>query len=308
MVEQISVPGSPPGPFPCTACGSPMGPGPVSPVLACRRCGTEQHMRLERRVVDRDWEPAGPVRLEDLVVPFAVDRSEARMALRGWTRGRVFAPRRFRRLDRAESLTSVYLPHWMWRARTSSHYTGERGRFSWTVDERGNRFRRASWDPVRARVTASFEEVVVPATRRLPERVLRDLAVGARGRAEPSRPPLLAGHRVADSDVSPEAGLAEAKLRIDELVERRVRRDIGGDAQRVRAIEVEYGDLGYRLLLLPVWSAVYAVGGREREVLVDGRTGAVAGARPLSVWKVGFAIALPLIVMTVALFILAMPV
>ncbi|WP_051326164.1 hypothetical protein [Glycomyces tenuis] len=300
MVERIAAPGA----CRCTTCSAALAARAAETLLACPYCGTEQHMRRGRRLVDRDWAAleAEARRPQELVVPFAVDREGARLALRAWARGRRFAPRRLRRLDRAETLTSVYLPHWMWGARTCSHYTGGRGRHHWSVDGRGNRFRRTSWDPVRGTVSRSFAEVAVPATRSVPGRLLWGLAAGP---AVPSRPELLAGHRVADCDVDPATGLAEAKLKMDELVRREVRRDIGGDAQRVRAVDTEYADLNCRLLLLPVWSVEYTAGGRPRQVLVDGRTGAVSGVRSWSAWKLGFVLALPFIVTAVASVILA---
>lgn len=299
MVEPIFAPSV----RPCTTCGARLDSEAALSVLACPYCGTEQHMRLERRVFDRDWEPQTP---RELVVPFAVDQSEARRALREWARGRRFAPRRLRRLHRSESLTSVYLPHWVWEAEAHSRYTGERGRHHVVEDGRGNRFRRTRWHPVEGVMTCEFDDVVVPATTRAPRLLLAELM---RDRPmESARPGPPDGHRVVRFDVDPEAGLAEAKLQMDELVVCEARDRVGGDAQRFHAVDTVYAGIGCRSLLLPVWTASYVFAGRPRQVLVSGWAGRVAGARPRSPWKIGAAFALPVVVTAVALIFWAMSV
>ncbi|WP_051393147.1 hypothetical protein [Glycomyces arizonensis] len=313
-MAEISAPGA----CPCTTCGAQLEPEPGSPVLSCPFCGTEQHLRPER--VDRGWaslnanaslntsaSPGVEAAGRELVLPFRIDQAGARRALREWTRGRRrFAPRRFNRLDRAESLTSVYVPHWAWSAEARSRYRGERGSYHWARDERGNRFRRTLWRPAAGTVACSLVDVLVPSTTGVPRHLLAALAPD--WRPEESRPVPVPGHRVAGADVEPRAGLAEAELRMDAAVRDAVRRDIGGDEQRVGAVDTVYSGRGCRSLLLPVWSVEYTVRGRSRQVLVSGWSARVAGARAWSAWKLGFAFALPLIVMAVALVFLVMPV
>lgn len=300
MVEQVSAPGA----RPCTGCGALLAPSKASP-LRCSSCGTEQHRWPGRRVVDRDWASvAGSGGPEELAAPFAVDRVGAQRALRAWVRGRRFAPRRFKRLDRGESLMGLHLPYWVWEAETCSYYSGERGRHRWRVDGAGRRFRRTRWESAAGTVARSFTGVAVPATTRLPRRLLPEPVLD--GSAVPSGPE--DRRRAMPSDVDPEVGLAEAKLRMDELIRREVGLGIGGDEQRVRSIDTEYAALGYRLLLVPVWLSVYAAGGRSRQVVVCGRTGRVAGERPRSAGKIAAAVALPLLVTLIALVFLFSPV
>lgn len=295
MVEQISAADA----HPCTGCGARLRPETGWP-LRCSSCGTEEHRRAGRRLVDRDWASvADGAGAEALVMPFAVDRVGAQRALRAWVRGRRFAPRRFRRLDRGESLMDVYVPYWMWEARTCSCYSGERGRHRWPADGSGRRFRRTRWESAAGTVTRSFSGVAVPATSRVPRRLLPEPVLD--GSAVPCRPG--DGRRAMPAEVGPEVGLAEAKLRMDELVRREARLGIGGDEQRVRSIDTAYAELRYRSLLVPVWLSVYAAGGRSRQVVVCGRTGRVAGDRPLSVWKVAGAVT-PLIVTLIAVVFL----
>lgn len=292
MAERISTADA----HPCTGCGAPLRAGAEWP-LRCSSCGTEHHRRAGRRLVDRDWASvADGGDPEALVVPFAVDRVGAQRALRAWARGHRFAPRSFRRLDRGESLMDVYVPYWVWEAETRSRYRGERGRHHWRTDGSGRRFRRTRWEPVAGTVTRSFSGVAVPATPRVPRRLLPEPALDRS--AVPCRPE--DRRRAMPAEVGPEAGLAEAKLRMDELVRRETRLGIGGDEQRVRSIDTAYAGLRCRSLLVPVWLSTHTSGGRSRQVVVCGRTGRVAGDRPRSVWKVSGAVSASVLVTLIA--------
>ncbi len=75
------------------------------------------------------------------------------------------------------------------------------------------------------------------------------------------------------------------------VIEGDVRRDIGGDQQRVGQIETDVGALTFKHVLLPIWVAAYRYRGKSFRFVVNGRTGAVQGERPWSPWKIGLAIA-----------------
>jgi hypothetical protein len=67
---------------------------------------------------------------------------------------------------------------------------------------------------------------------------------------------------------------------------RLVRRDIGGDHQRIDDKKTRYSGITFKHVLLPVWLAVYRYNNRTFQIVVNGRTGDVAGDRPYSVWKI----------------------
>ena len=75
-----------------------------------------------------------------------------------------------------------------------------------------------------------------------------------------------------------------------------MRRDIGGDQQRIERIETDVGRLTFKHVLLPVWLAAYRYRGKSFRFVVNGRTGTVQGERPWSTAKIAALIALALIV------------
>ncbi|MFA6999152.1 MAG: hypothetical protein WC198_08345, partial [Victivallaceae bacterium] len=67
-----------------------------------------------------------------------------------------------------------------------------------------------------------------------------------------------------------------------------IRRAIGGDVQRIDGVAVAYHNIGFKLVLLPVWVNAFKFRNKEYIFLVNARTGEVQGERPWSVWKIIF--------------------
>ncbi|THV40084.1 hypothetical protein [Glycomyces buryatensis] len=275
----------PPNLFVCTGCGAHTESDALATV--CQFCDSP----LTRDEFDPDLvAPEG-------VVPFKVDRADARQALRDWVKSRWFAPNKFKHVDDAESLTSTYLPHWTWDADTRSKYTGQRGDHYYVTDKDGNRQRRTRWRAARGTVTRSFDDVVVPATTHVSHEQLEDLSGDWKTKqALAYQSEFLAGHFSQRYDVEPEQGLAHAKQKMAHVIEKDVRRDIGGDQQRVHSIDTKYAKVKYKLLLLPVWLLAYLFAGKTWQVLVSGQSGRVTGERPWSAWKITFAVLAAVIV------------
>ena len=91
-------------------------------------------------------------------------------------------------------------------------------------------------------------------------------------------------------------GYAEARVHMGRVIERDVRFDIGGDRQRIHAIDTEIRDVTFKHILLPVWLAAYRFRGRTYRFVVNGRTGRVQGERPWSAVKIVFAVLLGLLI------------
>jgi predicted RNA-binding Zn-ribbon protein involved in translation (DUF1610 family) len=304
------LPRSPHSARPCTACGKLLPATPGATVLACDACGTELHGRpATRRLVDPDWTALPPkatlryaddtpeaLIAPDAAVPFRIERATARRLLRDWARRHWFTPRAFRRIDESESFRGAYLPFWVWRARTRSQYKAARGEYQW-VQGGGGRVRGVRWSPAAGVVDRDFAAVPVAATVRLEGTALADLLRDWRlGGAVPFEPGMLEDCWTQRYDLEPEVGLELAKARMAAEIEREVRARVGGHEQHVPSIETAYADLGYRLVLLPVWLVSYPHRGRRRMVAVHGQSGRVVGERPVSGAKLAFAAALALAV------------
>ena len=247
------------------------------------------------------------------VMPFGLDRAGLREALRKWASSRWFAPNGLKKVTEAESSHSTYLPHWTYDASTVSRYVGQRGEHYYeteTYTENGEtktrQVRRTRWYPASGMVARDFDDVLVAGSTRVTQKHLDALEPWPLAEAQPYRPEYLAGHETLRYDVEPESGLVTAKSRMATVIERDCRQDIGGDEQRVHSVNTDYRDLAFKLMLLPVWIACYLHAGRTYNILVNGRTGEVAGERPYSAPKIVAAVVAALLVIAAIVILIAM--
>jgi hypothetical protein len=82
-----------------------------------------------------------------------------------------------------------------------------------------------------------------------------------------------------------------------------VRSDIGGDEQRIHNISTQWQDLRFKHILLPVWLAAYRYRGKVYQILINGQTGEVEGARPYSWIKIALATLAAAIVIGVVIWL-----
>ena len=277
--------------FTCKGCGAVTETDRISD--RCQFCGAPL-------VADG---PHADVVTPEAVLPFAVDRGQMRAALRKWVSSRWFAPGGLKKVTEAESSRSTYLPHWTFDAATVSSYTGERGEHyteteSYTEDgqTKTRQVRRTRWHRANGVVTRGFDDVLVAGTTKVTRGHLDALEPWPLREAEAYRPEFLAGHETLRYDVEPETGLETAKAHMAKVIRDDCERDIGGDEQRLHRVDTDYRDIMFKLMLLPVWVACYLHAGKTYTVLVNGRTGEVAGQRPYSAAKIAAAVAAVLLV------------
>jgi hypothetical protein len=73
---------------------------------------------------------------------------------------------------------------------------------------------------------------------------------------------------------------------MERTIEQDVRRDIGGDEQRIDRVQTATSNETFQHLLLPVWIGAYRFQGKVFQVVVNARTGEVQGERPYSAMKI----------------------
>ena len=232
------------------------------------------------------------------LVPFVLTEAEARKEMIRWLGSLWFAPGTLLEYARkGRAMNGVYVPFWTFDADTSSRYSGERGEYYYetrTVQVRVNgkmetrqeQVRKTRWYSASGRVARDFDDVLIMASRSLPERLGDELTPWDLGALTPYNPEFLAGFQAEGYTVSLADGDAEAKDRMSEVIRQDVRRDIGGDEQRIHSVDTDWSDETFKHILLPIWMAAYKYNGKSYRFLVNGQTGEVQGERPWSVWKI----------------------
>ena len=284
----------------CDGCGSVVVFEPPEVAKSCPFCGA---------AIVAEPKASDPLLAPDGVLPAKVTKSSAQSEVGQWLASRWFAPRALTRIAQPEGIGGVYLPFWAYAADTRSQYTGERGEhyfeteFYTETDSNGNsvqrsrQVQRTRWYSASGGVSRSFDSVLIPATRAVNERRLEALEPWDLEALRPYEPAYLAGLKAQRYQIELPDGFEKAKAIMSATIREDVRRDIGGDEQRIESVQTEYSDVRFRHLLLPVWIGAYKFQAKVYQVLVNARTGEVQGERPYSAIKI--------VLLVVAILVLA---
>ena len=238
------------------------------------------------------------------LLPFAVEERDARASMTKWLGRLWFAPNGLKEYARkGRAMNGIYVPFWTYDTKTRSRYRGARGEHyyvSRTVTRNGKkqtvRERKTRWYPASGTTARNFDDLLVLASQSLPKRYTDGLEPWDLSALKGYQPEYLAGFRAEGYQVELVDGYGEARERMDAQIRSDVRRDIGGDTQRIHNIDSDYWDITFKHILLPVWLAAYKYRGKTYRFVVNGRTGKVQGERPYSAWKITFAVIAGLIV------------
>ncbi len=274
----------------CTGCGAGIsfdGPLHAGP---CPFCG--------QSVV---CEPVGPI-APTALLPFLIGEEHARERIDGWLKRLWFAPNHVAAKARGrDALRGCYVPYFTFDSKTETAFQGLRGDVYYetryvSVVVNGRRTRQPQqvpkirWRPVRGRVARAFDDVLVAATRTLPRALVDRLRRFDTHEARPFQAEFLTGFASERYQISLGEAFDLGRAEMQRIIEGDVRAHIGGDMQKISALDVRHRDRGFKLALVPVWHARLRFMNRVYHVLVNGRTGEVVGERPYSFWKIAIAV------------------
>jgi uncharacterized protein (DUF983 family) len=258
---------------------------------ACAFCAAP--LLLDRAHVERLIKPQA-------LVPFALDKAAAQRVFAQWIAGRWFAPNALKATVRqADGVKGVYLPWWTYDAATITTYRGERGTNRRVAENRPNATAQAGasttrvvtdWRPASGAVPVAFDDLLVVGSTSIPPHLARVLDRWDLQRLRPPTDEVLAGFAVEVYRIGLEAGFGQARQRMQSAIDGAIRRDIGGDAQRIHAKQTVIDDIRFKHLLMPVWIGSYRFGGKPYRIVVNGQSGEVEGDRPWSGWKIAGAV------------------
>lgn len=278
----------------CNACGAESSLDPNITMSHCPFCGTQL---MAEAKTSRLLKPKS-------LLPFKVDKRTAMDQFRSWVAGLWFAPGDLKRYARTESgLRGMYIPYWTYDTDTWSYYTGERGD-DYTVtesyteqDEDGNTVTKTRevvktrWTHVSGTVFNDFDDVLVLASESLPRSKTEALEPWDLENLAPYAKEYLSGFQSEAYQVDLEQGFERAREIMAVEINGTIRRDIGGDHQRIQNVKTQYDHVTFKHLLLPIWINAYRYQNKSFRFVVNGRTGEVQGERPWSYVKIALAVA-----------------
>jgi len=291
------------------AAGAARGFGLEVRVLACEVC--QARVTFDGSTISRacpfcgspgvldQQESRNALRPESLI-PLEVGREAVENNFKAWTRGLWFRPNALKHVD-VGSAVGVYVPAWAFDADVHARWTAQSGTYYWVTERytvrvngrsqrRTRRVRKVRWWPSRGKRQDFHDDVLVFASKGVDMDLARELGSYSTGELVPYSPKFLAGWRAEEYQIDLVDGWALGRDMIRERQRELCARDVPGDTHRHLRVRNEFFDVRWKLMLLPMWSVTYQLGGRSFAVLVHGETGKVAGKAPFSWVKIGLAV------------------
>lgn len=274
----------------CNSCGAVVTFVPPQTAGRCDFCGTQ--IVAQPKAADPMVAPEG-------VLPFVVTQDQATIGLRKWISSRWFAPSALKHFAQPGAIQSIYLPFWTYDTYTNSHYSGERGEHYWETEyytttnaqgeseQQSRQVQKTRWYSASGSVERWFDDILIPASKSLPLNRLDALEPWDLPELKVYDPAYLSGHKAQSYQVPLDEGFERAKQIAAGVIDGDVRRDIGGDEQRVHDITTQYTAITFKHLLLPVYAGAYRFREKLYQIVINGRTGEIQGDRPYSAFKIG---------------------
>ncbi len=274
----------------CTACAATVTKPAHVDAMSCPYCGSNI---VATGSSTRQIKPRS-------LLPFKVTRQQADSAFRNWIKSLWFAPSALRREGRLDAaITGLYIPFWTYDCDATTRYRGQRGEYYYVTETytetvngqsqtRTRQVRRTRWYPAAGTVFNQFDDLLVLASRSLPQNIAAKLEPWDLPDLIPYSDDYLSGFVAENYQIDLPTGFETAKEMTLPTIDQTIRSDIGGDEQQIDSRDPRYSAITYKHMLLPVWISSYRYMNKVYHFYVNARSGEVSGDRPYSWWKITF--------------------
>lgn len=271
--------------------------------LKCQTCGAETS--VDANTISTECAFCGAPLVKDqqqitkliapaAILPFKIDQKQCGVSFQNWMKKLWFLPNKAKIYCRPEKFQGIYTPYWTYDANTRTSYSGQRGdayyRTETYTDSSGKsqtrQVREINWTNVSGTVFDDFDDVLILASKNLPEKITKRLKSWNLNDLQPYDKRYMSGFKAESYSIDVKIGYEEAKKIMDEYIYAHIRRDIGGDEQRVFSKNTTYNNVKFKHILLPLWLSTYRYNNKIYRLVVNGQTGEVRGERPYSALKI----------------------
>ncbi|WP_298478703.1 DNA helicase PriA [uncultured Maribacter sp.] len=285
-------------------------------LLHCKNCGANQHVEENFKSLDcvycseplikEDIEKEGWI-LPGALVPFQLDTKKAREIFKKWVGSLWFAPNKLKRaaLD-PEGLHGLYVPYWTFDSNLIATYKGQRGDYYYENRRvrtkngtQNKRVRKTRWSSASGSVNGFVDDILINASQKKRRDIPGKIAFWNLKELIPYNSKYLSGFVTEKYTVSLKEGHHQSFQEAKKVAYNWIRRDIGGDTQRIAHADIKLSEETFKHILLPVYISSYNYGGKEYRFYINGQTGTLSGSRPYSFWKIFFLVLFIIAIITV---------
>lgn len=276
-------------------------------LLRCKSCGANQHVEENYKslscvycsepLIREDIEKEGWI-LPGALVPFQLDTKKARGIFKAWVSALWFAPNNLKRaaLD-PEGLHGLYVPYWTFDASVFASYQGQRGDYYYETQtynsnkgKRTRQVRKTKWSYASGNIDGFIDDILINASQKKRRDIPAAVAFWNLKELAGFNSKYLSGFVTEKYTVSLKKGHHQSFEEAKQRAYNWIRRDIGGDTQRISNADIKLSEETFKHILLPVYISSYRYNGKEYHFYINGQTGVLSGTRPYSSWKILFLI------------------
>ncbi|NAS12501.1 DNA helicase PriA [Poritiphilus flavus] len=284
-------------------------------ILHCKNCGANQHVEENFKslhcvycgepLIREDVEKEGWI-VPGALIPFQLDFKKARGIFKKWVNRLWFAPNKLKRaaLD-PEALHGLYVPHWTFDADLHATYQGQRGDYYYETQRyrtkngmQTRQVRKTRWRPASGAVNGFVDDILINASEKREREIPNAVSAWNVKELVPFNSKYLSGFVTEKYTIPLKEGHHRSFQKAKSIAYTWIRRDIGGDTQRIHHADIKLSEETFKHVLLPVYISSYTYNRKKYHFYINGQTGVIYGTRPYSFWKIFFLVLFIIIVIT----------
>nr|MCR4925645.1 hypothetical protein [Clostridiales bacterium] len=261
--------------FVCKSCGGEIVGDKNTAATSCPFCNNPVVMSGR---LSGDLKP-------DYVIPFKLNKQDAKNALKNYVAKKKFAPSAFKDENKLEEIKGIYVPFWLFDsdAYAAVSFDATRTR-SWS-DSKYNYVETSHYDVFREG-SMSFMNIPVDGSSKMPDDLMESIEPFNFNEAVDFQTAYLAGYLADRYDVSKEDSIDRANQRLKVSCEDTLRGTVKGfETVTKKSSNVQITKGVSKYALYPVWLLNTTYKGKTLTFGLNGQTGKIVGDLPVSKGK-----------------------
>ena len=262
--------------YTCESCGGEIICGKNTTSTKCPYCDNNV---LIKSKISGDLKPK-------LIIPFKLDKEQSNNSFKEYFKKKFFIPGSFKKTNKIEESSSLYVPYFIYTANTDGDVTFE-GKITRRWEDSNYEYKEESFYRLDRSGDIAFDDIPVDASERMPNDLMESIEPFNKSDHEPFFSGYLAGFQAERYDTSKSKTLARAHERM-----------IQGTIAALQTSTTRYEDVhatshhinfsreSSQYVLYPIWILNVKRKENKYTFAVNGDTGKVAGKYPISAPKV----------------------
>jgi len=264
--------------YTCQSCGAQLLIDEHTTATTCCYCGSSA---LIQERLDGVLRPAG-------VIPFKINKEQAKQSFRLWLCKGIFTPSVFKQKATLEQIKGIYVPFWLYDYRAEISATAECTRVY--RERRGNtEFVHTDYYMAERQGASDYQKIPVDASEKMPDDMMDLMEPYHYSELKQFEMPYLSGYE--SEKYNYESSDTQMTERVEERVNAYILQDMRNSIMGYSTTRIVQNHISLHrnkavYTLLPVWMITYRYKGENKSFAINGQTGKQVGELPNSPVKI----------------------